>query len=112
MEDYLGIGFVILLIAFVWWREKRDIKVNGKPSKVDRKKESTIALITAAVLILVAWVSAMSYVIVCIVLWVIYQVIGIGGGKHGWYRQLRDGCFMGWVFSVPVGIFYVLQSQT
>jgi len=110
MEHYLGIGFVILLVAFAWWREKRDIKVNGKATKADRKKESLIAFITAAILVLVALFSAMSYVAACIVLWVVYQVIGIGGGKHGWYRQLRDGCFLGWVLSLPVGIFYVLQS--
>jgi hypothetical protein len=64
-------------------------------------------LIIAFVLIVVAYFSIPAYVLSSVVLYVLFQIMGLGRRQSGWVRQIRDGGFIGWLISLPVCLVVV-----
>jgi len=97
----------LLLVAFIWWRQKCDRKRYGAPTREDRYKTIVIALCCLFILLGLAYWGKGQYTIASIMVVIFYQVAGVGAGRHGWYRQSKDGLFLGWVASLPLTIIWL-----
>jgi hypothetical protein len=62
-------------------------------------------LITAIVLIVLAYFSMTAYLVASVVLYVFFQIIG--GKKDGASKKLRLGCLIGWLISIPFALVMV-----
>ena len=102
MESILGVLLFILLAAFAIWRSRVDQSKNGPISKEVRLRTYSLTLVWLAVLIIAFYIYMPAYIGI-IVLFLLYsQIFGVGGGKHGLFRQLRDSGFIASVASIPI----------
>ena len=102
MESILGVLLFILLAAFAIWRSRVDQSKNGPISKEVRLRTYSLTLVWLAVLIISFYIYMPAYIGI-IVLFLLYsQIFGVGGGKHGLFRQLRDSGFIASVASIPI----------
>ena len=102
MEAILGTLLFILLVEFAVWRNRVDISKNGPIAKEVRLRTYALTLGWLAVLIVVFYIYTPAY-IGAIVLFLLYsQVFGVGIGKHGLFRQLRDSGFIPSIASIPI----------
>jgi len=113
MDFLLGVVALITLIAFSVWRHRTDIRKYGAPSAQDRKRTYLVTIAAFSILIATFFISPAIYVVVVLVLWLTSQILGGGHGKHGTWRQLRDGSFVGCVASVPICfMLWISHGQT
>gem|GEM_PF-2573068 len=102
MELILGALLFILLAAFAIWRSRVDQSKNGPISKEVRLRTYALTLVWLAVLIITFYIYMPGYIGI-IVLFLLYsQIFGVGAGKHGFFRQLRDSGFIASVASIPI----------
>jgi len=71
-----------------------------------------VFLIIACLLIAVAYFSIPAYVILSVVLYVTFQIVGLGGAKQGWLQQVRHGGFIGWLVSIPFCLVIVYLQKS
>ena len=68
-------------------------------------------LIIALLLIAVAYFSMPAYILLSVVLYIVFQLMGFGADKSGWYKQVRDGGFIGWLISIPFCLVIVYLQR-
>ena len=97
-------GFIILgvLILFAYWRQKRDEEDYGVATSKDRWLTFGWSLVWLTVLIALFSVSPGAYAAVGFGLYIGAKLFGVGEGLRGRWRQIRDGGFLGLIFSLPV----------
>lgn len=102
MKSILGVLLFILLAAFAIWRSRVEQSKNGAIPKEVRLRTYAFTLVWLAVLIVAFYTYTPAYIGV-IVLFLLYsQTFGVGEGKHGLFRQLRDSGFVSSVVSIPI----------
>lgn len=102
MESILGLLLFILMAAFAAWRNRVDISKNGAVSKVVRLRTYALTLVWLAVLVVAFYVYTLVYIGVLALFLLYSQAFGVGIGKHGLYRQLRDSGFVASLASIPI----------
>lgn len=102
METTLGLILFISLVAFAVWRNRVDISKNGPISKQVRGRTYAFSFAWLAVLITAFYIYMPIYLGVIVLFFLYAQTFGVGGGKHGLFRQLRDSGFIASVASIPI----------
>lgn len=102
MESILGLLLFVLMAAFAVWRNRVDISKNGSASKVVRLRTYALTLVWLALLVLAFYMYKLVYVGVLVLFLLYSQVFGVGVGKHGLFRQLRDSGFVASLASIPI----------
>ena len=110
METILGTIGLILILAFVVWRNRVDIKKNGAITREIRIRSYSFTAGWFSLLVILFLFYKPAYIGVLIVFFVYSQIFGVGSGKHGLFRQLRDSGFIACVASLPVCL--VLWAKT
>ena len=110
MESIIGGLLVIGVIAFAIWRQKADQKKHGEITKKDRQRTYISILIWFSILITAFKLYPPSYLVILAVFLIYSQIFGMGLGRRGAFRQIRDGGFIACVASAPVCLILWLQN--
>tara|TARA_R110002167_G_scaffold81681_1_gene223448 strand:+ start:779 stop:1114 length:336 start_codon:yes stop_codon:yes gene_type:complete len=102
---------LIAVLSLVFWYNRRKEQQLGKPTEIDKRKSLLVFSLSLLVLLVTFYVAVSVYVVIVVISAIIYQVIGIGSTEHGWYRQIRDGYFVGFIVSIPI-CWYMYELQT
>jgi len=111
MNSILIVVAMITTLSFVFWYDHRKERKVGQSTKQDRQKAFLCFFLSLLTLLIVFYFSVAAYVVILFISAIVYQVIGIGSTEHGWYRQVRDGDFVGFLVSIPV-CWYIYEIQT
>ena len=107
MNVLSGLASLVVFAFFVWWLQNNDRMVHGAPTTRDRIRTILCAACGLLMSLGFAYWGALQYGMVTISLAVLYQALGVGIGKRGNYRQIRDGIFLGWVAGLPITISWL-----
>lgn len=102
MEIILGFLLFFALAAFAVWRNRIDIAKKGPISKSVRSRTYIFTLVWATLLLAAFYIYKPVYIGVLVVFLLYSQTFGVGGGKHGLFRQLRDSGFIACVVTIPI----------
>ena len=102
MEAILGGLFLVLLFVFAIWRNRVDAAKHGPLTRSDRNRTYLFAMLWFVVLLIAFYLYVPIYIGVIVVFYIYSQVFGVGEGKRGLYRQIRDSGFVASVASIPV----------
>ncbi len=97
---YVGFAVLAVLLLVALLQQRRDKKEHGLPTNRDRVKTLVAALVSLIVLLIICALSEIAFAAAILVIFVYSQIAAIGRGKHGLYRQLRDGSLLGGILSV------------
>ena len=102
METLLAVILFVLLIAFSVWRNRVDISKNGPVPRQIRYRTYVFTLIWLVALLAMFYIYMPVYLGFIALFFLYSQTFGVGGGKHGIFRQLRDSGFIASVASIPI----------
>ncbi|MFT7674230.1 MAG: hypothetical protein ACI845_002647 [Gammaproteobacteria bacterium] len=97
-----GFALLIMILAFACWLTRVDEKKYGKPKVMDYLLVLTFGSLWLSVFIAVFTLSPVVYTVTMFVIFALTQIISVGEGKRGLWRQIKDGCFLAWIASIPV----------
>lgn len=107
MTALSGLVSVSIFAILAWWLQRKDESRYGAPTPGDRARTTVYAVCGFLVSLGFAYWGAIQYALITIFLVLIYQIIGVGVGKRGNCRQIRDGVFLGWVSGLPLTIIWL-----
>lgn len=110
MESIIGGLIIVGFIALIIWRQRLDRKKHGGITKEDRKRTYVSVLIWFSALILAFKLYLPVYVVILVLFFVYSQIFGMGTGRRGVYRQIRDGGFIACVASIPFCLILWAQN--
>jgi len=79
-----------------------NISKNGPISKEIRLRSYALTFVWFALLIIAFHIYTPGYIGVIVLFLVYSQIFGVGTGKHGLFRQLRDSGFLASIASIPI----------
>ncbi len=110
MEIIIG-GLVILgFIAYAVWRQRKDCDKHGEITGEDRKRTYISVLVWLFTLMVAFTIYVPAYIGVLVVFIIYSQIFGMGVGKRGYFRQIRDGGFIACIASMPICLILWNQS--
>ncbi len=102
MESIIGGLFFIGVIAYAVWRQRKDRDKNGEITREDRKRTYISVLVWLCFLVGAFTFYAPVYIGLIVSFIVYSQIFGMGVGKRGYFRQIRDGGFIACIASMPI----------
>jgi hypothetical protein len=97
-----GLLILLLILAFACWQTRVDEKNHGKPKTADYLWALMFGCLWFTVFMAVFSLSPIAYAVVIFAVYCFFQVVSPGDGKRGLWRQIKDGCFLAGIISVPI----------